>query len=69
MAISLSNLKKVKADKPPRILVYGPPGIGKTTLASEFPNPVFLQVEEGTPSGKELDAFSDLKSFSQVMEA
>lgn len=69
MAISLSNLKKVKADKPPRILVYGPPGIGKTTLASEFPNPVFLQVEEGTPSGKELDAFSDLKTFSQVMEA
>ncbi len=69
MAISLSDLKKVRADKPPRILTYGPPGIGKTTLASEFPDPVFLQVEDGTPGDLELISFGKLDTFGQVMGA
>ena len=29
MAISLSSLRRMTADKPPRLLLYGPPGIGK----------------------------------------
>jgi len=69
MAISLSDLKRVRADKPPRVLVYGPPGIGKTTLASEFPNPVFLQIEDGTPGDLELTSFGKIDSFPQLMEA
>lgn len=69
MAISLSDLRTVRADKPPRILIYGPPGIGKTTLAAEFPNPVFLQVEDGTPGDVELVSFGKLDTFGQVMEA
>lgn len=31
-----------------RLLVYGPEGIGKTTLASQFPNPIFCDVEDGS---------------------
>lgn len=31
-----------------RIVIYGPEGIGKTTLAAEFPNPVFIDVEDGS---------------------
>lgn len=69
MAISLSDLRKVRADKPPRILIYGPPGIGKTTLASEFPSPVFLQIEDGTPGDVELTSFGKLESFQAVMSA
>jgi len=69
MAISLASLKRVSAVMPPRILVYGPPGMGKTTFASEFPSPVFIQVEDGTPSGLEIDTFGHLQSFSEVMEA
>ena len=69
MAISLSDLKQVRADKPPRLLVYGPPGIGKTTLASEFPNAVFLQIEDGTPGDTELTSFGELSNYGDVMDA
>src|SRR5687767_10170856 len=69
MAMSLADLRKVRADQPPRILVYGPPGIGKTTLASEFPAPVFLQIEDGTPGDLELDSFGEIDTFEQLMEA
>jgi len=69
MALKLSDLKKVRADKPPRVLIYGPPGIGKTTLASEFPNPVFLQIEDGTPGDLELISFGKIDDFCQLMEA
>ena len=29
-------------------VLYGPEGIGKTTLASDFPNPLFIDTENGT---------------------
>ena len=69
MAISLADLRLVKADLPPRIIIYGVHGIGKTTLAAEAPNPVFLQIEEGTPGDLELMSFGELASFRDVMEA
>ena len=69
MAISIKNLRRVKADQPPRILIYGPAGIGKTTLASEFPEPVFLQIEDGTPGDVDMVSFGHLTSYREVMQA
>ncbi|MTH95408.1 ATP-binding protein [Roseibium sp. RKSG952] len=69
MAISLSSLKRATATLPPRILLYGPPGMGKTTLAAEFPDAVFIQVEDGTPAGLEINTFGHLTTFQAVMEA
>lgn len=69
MAISLSSLRKVRADQPPRLLIYGPEKMGKTTLASEFPAPVFLQTEEGQSGSLVLDSFGHLTSYEQVIEA
>jgi hypothetical protein len=69
MAISLKDLHSVRATLPPRVLIYGPPGIGKTSLASEFPLPIFLQIEDGTPNDLELQSFGQLTSYDQVMEA
>lgn len=69
MAISLSSLRKVRADKPPFIFIYGPEKIGKTTLAAEFPNPVFLQTEDGASGDLELDSFGQLTSFQAVLDA
>jgi Cdc6-like AAA superfamily ATPase len=69
MAISIANLTRVTASLPPRTLIYGPPGMGKTTLASEWPDPVFLQVEDGTPGELEIASFGQLTSFDDVMDA
>lgn len=69
MAISIKDLRQVKATQPPRCIVYGPPGIGKTTLASEWPDPIFLQVEDGTPSDLSLMSFGKLNTYADVMDA
>lgn len=34
--------------RPQRLVVYGSEGIGKSTLASQMPDPVFIDVEDGT---------------------
>ena len=35
-------------DSPVKTVLYGPEGIGKSTFASHFPNPVFIDTEGGT---------------------
>ena len=47
MAISLAQLTRANAPKPPRILIHGVAGVGKTTFAAEANNPVFVQTEDG----------------------
>ena len=34
--------------KAQKVVIYGPEGIGKSTLASQFPNPVFIDTEGST---------------------
>ena len=68
MAYDLQNLKSAKASDPPRILIYGPPGLGKTTLAIEFPSPVIMDLERGVPAGSEVLSLGDAEDWSQVME-
>jgi len=45
------NIKEIvtkgKKNSPPRIMIYGHPGIGKSTFCSGAPNPVFVQTEDG----------------------
>src|SRR5574344_1595319 len=31
-----------------RAVIYGPEGIGKSTMASQFPTPIFVDIEGGT---------------------
>ena len=47
MAISLASLERSSAIKPPRILVHGVHGVGKTTFAAGAPDPVFIVTEDG----------------------
>ena len=44
MALAITTSPK---PQPPRILLYGVPGIGKTTIGSRFPKPLLIPVEEG----------------------
>lgn len=43
----LEQVQKGKKIRPRRVLLYGVHGIGKSTWASKWPNPVFLPTEDG----------------------
>ena len=45
-------ITKGKVETAKKVVIYGPEGIGKSTLASCFPDPVFIDTEGST---KELD--------------
>ena len=44
------SLRSGKQQVPPRICIYGGHGIGKSTLASQFPKPIFICTEDGIDS-------------------
>ena len=46
------GISKGKKPGPRRLLLYANHGVGKSTFASSAPNPVFIDIEEGT---KDLD--------------
>jgi hypothetical protein len=46
--MKLSNIVSGPTQKPPRILLYGVDGVGKTTLAACAPAPIFIGTEDGT---------------------
>jgi AAA domain len=66
-ALAITN---VTATLPPRVLVHGGEGLGKTTFGSKFPAPVFLLTEDGVPAGVEVAAIGGrLTDFPAVLAA
>lgn len=47
MAFDLSAIRKGRNTKKPRVVIYGPAGVGKTTFATSAPAPIVLQTEDG----------------------
>ena len=43
----LSQITRGKSNDAPRLVLYGQEGIGKSTFGANFPNPVFVQTEDG----------------------
>jgi hypothetical protein len=40
-------VKRGKLKEPPRILIYGEGGLGKSTWAADAPNPIFISADQG----------------------
>ena len=51
---------KAKIFPPQKIVIYGTPGVGKTTFASTFPNPIILRTEDGA-------AALDIPTFPEIV--
>lgn len=69
MAISLSRLKSSTSTLPPIVLLYGVDGVGKTSLAAEFPDPIYLPTSgERTPDGIDLPTPEDEEGNTKYLE-
>jgi hypothetical protein len=62
----LSRIQRGKQPQPPRLLLYGTEGIGKSTFGSECPAPVFIQTEDGLAE-IDCDKFPVATSFDDVV--
>lgn len=70
MAKSLSSLRSTKSTNPPVIVLYGVDGVGKTSLAAEFPDPIYVQTAgERPPQGIDLPSFGVAETFDDVLDA
>lgn len=68
MSVSLQSIIKSRELGPPRILLYAPHGIGKTTFGASAPAPIFIPTEDGL-GVLEVPHFPLAKSESDVLEA
>lgn len=55
--------------KPPRIVLYGPPKMGKSTFAAQMPNPIFIDFENGLDAikAKRIDCRGDFNKAIDVI--
>lgn len=65
--IDLKSISK-NSPKPPRCIIYGAAGVGKTTFASSAPSPIFILTEDGL-GDLDVPSFPLATSYEEVMEA
>jgi hypothetical protein len=66
--MSLATITTSRANRPPRVLLYGPEGIGKTTFGAGAPAPIFLAPEDGTAQ-VDVQRFPEPKAWADVEAA
>lgn len=59
------NIKKGIQPRAQKVVIYGPEGIGKTTLASQFPEPLFLDLEDGSAQ-LNINRINDITNWTQL---
>ena len=63
----LMKIIKGKIPGAKKVVVYGPEGIGKSTFASRFPEPVFIDTE-GSTRDMDISRFEKASSWTMLME-
>ena len=58
------KINKGKKQRARRVLIYGENGVGKSTIASRFPDPLFLNIEEGL-GDLEVDSTDVIRSITE----
>lgn len=67
--MSILNSIVVQTARAPMITIYGIPGIGKSTLASQFPEPLFILTEANGVEGiKTLPKIQNLKELYVILK-
>jgi hypothetical protein len=68
-AWSLDAIVEGQEAAPPRVVIYGPHGIGKTTFGAGFPSPILLRTEQGLGS-LSIPRFPNIaRSYDEVIRA
>jgi hypothetical protein len=67
MAISIESLKSSGHTRQPVVVLYGVPGVGKTTLACGAPDPVAMWIEKG--AGRLKIPGWEIESYQDVLDA
>lgn len=62
------NITTGRISKAQRVVVYGPEGIGKSTFASRFPEPLFIDTEGSTNEMTTVRRFDKPTSWSMLLE-
>ena len=68
MAFDLKSISRNDNSAPPRLMVYGVEGIGKSTFAAGAPDPIFILTEDGLGS-LDVEHFPIATSLDNVMDA
>jgi hypothetical protein len=66
---SISSLFSSSKDEPPITIIYGVDGVGKTSLAAEFPDPIYLNTEGETPPNDiEMPTPGVIESYKELID-
>lgn len=68
MAFDLSSITRGKRLRAPKIVIYGPPKVGKSTFAASAPNAIGVITEEGLDNIA-VDAFPKASTLQDVRDA
>jgi hypothetical protein len=64
----LDSVRKGRNPRPPKVVIYGGPKVGKSTFGAGIPDAIFLQTEEGLDA-LDVHSFPLAQSFEDVLAA